>query len=51
MPGVMHMKIREIMTPTVIQIHSEETVAAAARTLARYNIGGSSAPRKSLANK
>ncbi len=33
------MKIREIMTPTVIQIHSEETVAAAARTLARYNIG------------
>ncbi len=33
------MKIREIMTPTVIQIHPEETVAAAARTLARYNIG------------
>ena len=33
------MKIREIMTPTVIQIHPEETVAAAARTLTRYNIG------------
>lgn len=33
------MKIREVMTGAVIRIHPEETVAVAARTLARYNIG------------
>ena len=33
------MKIREIMTPSVVHIHPEESVAVAARTLSRYNIG------------
>ena len=33
------MKIREIMTNPVVRISPEETVAVAARTLARYNIG------------
>ena len=33
------MKLREVMTSPVIRIHPEETVAVAARTLARYNIG------------
>ena len=33
------MKIREIMTPSVVRIHPEESVAVAARTLSRYNIG------------
>lgn len=33
------MKLREIMTETVVRINPEESVAVAARTLARYNIG------------
>ena len=33
------MKLREIMTPTVVRINPEESVAVAARTRARYNIG------------
>lgn len=33
------MKIRDVMTDAVIKIHPEETVAVAARTLTRYNIG------------
>ena len=33
------MKLRDIMTDTVIRIHPDESVAVAARTLARYNIG------------
>lgn len=33
------MKIREVMTNAVVQIDPEESVAVAARTLARYNIG------------
>ncbi len=33
------MKIRDIMTDTVVRIDPEETVAVAARQLARYNIG------------
>jgi len=33
------MKVRELMTSTVVRIHPEESVAVAARTLARYNIG------------
>lgn len=33
------MKLREVMTNPVIRIHPEESVAVAARTLARYNIG------------
>lgn len=33
------MKIRDIMTDSVVKIHPEETVAVAARTLAHYNIG------------
>lgn len=33
------MKLRDVMTNPVIRIHPEETVAVAARTLARYNIG------------
>ena len=33
------MKIRELMTRPVIRIHPEESVAVAARTLARNNIG------------
>ena len=33
------MKVRELMSQPVIRIHPEESVAVAARTLARYNIG------------
>ena len=33
------MKLREIMTDSVVKIHPEETVAVAARTLTHYNIG------------
>ena len=33
------MKLREVMTAPVIRIHPDETVAVAARTLERYNIG------------
>lgn len=33
------MKLRDVMTNTVIRIHPDESVAVAARTLARYNIG------------
>lgn len=33
------MKLREVMTNTVVRIHPEETVSVAARTLANYNIG------------
>ena len=33
------MKLREVMTSPVIRIHPDETVAVAARTLERYNIG------------
>lgn len=33
------MKLREIMTESVIQIAPEESVAVAARTLTHYNIG------------
>ncbi len=33
------MKLREIMSDSVIKIHPDESVAVAARTLARYNIG------------
>lgn len=33
------MKVREVMTDTVIRIHPEESVAVAARALAHYNIG------------
>ena len=33
------MKVREVMTNTVIRIHPEESVAVAARALAHYNIG------------
>lgn len=33
------MKLRDIMTGTVVRIHPEESVAVAARTLARCNIG------------
>ena len=33
------MKIRDVMTNPVIRIHPEESVAVAARTLTRYNIG------------
>ena len=33
------MKLREIMTNTVVRINPEESVAVAARTLARYNVG------------
>jgi len=33
------MKIREIMTPSVVRIHPEESVSVAARTLQHYNIG------------
>jgi len=35
----MHMKLREIMASPVVRIHPEESVAVAARTLNRYNIG------------
>ncbi len=33
------MKLREIMTQTVVRIHPDEPVEVAARTLAHYNIG------------
>ena len=33
------MKLKDIMTNSVVRIHPEESVAAAARILARYNIG------------
>ena len=33
------MKLRDVMTAPVIRIHPDETVAVAARTLERYNIG------------
>ena len=33
------MKLREIMTDTVVRVHPDESVAVAARTLARCNIG------------
>ena len=33
------MKLRDIMTRTVVTIHPEESVAVAARTLTHYNIG------------
>jgi len=33
------MKVREMMSVPVVRIHPEESVAVAARTLARYNIG------------
>ena len=33
------MKVKEIMSKQVIGIDPEESVAAAARTLSRYNIG------------
>jgi len=33
------MKLREIMASPVVRIHPEESVAVAARTLSRYNIG------------
>ena len=33
------MKVRELMTPSVIRIGAEESVAVAARMLAHYNIG------------
>lgn len=33
------MKLRDIMTNPVVRIHPEESVAVAARTLSRYNIG------------
>ncbi len=33
------MKIRDIMSETVVRIHPEESVAVAARQLAQYNIG------------
>lgn len=33
------MKLREIMTDAVVRINPDESVAVAARTLARYNIG------------
>ena len=33
------MKIREVMTNSVVKIHPEESVAVAARTLAHYNVG------------
>lgn len=33
------MKLRDIMTDMVVRINPEESVAVAARTLARYNVG------------
>lgn len=33
------MKLRDVMTNPVIRIHPDESVAVAARTLSRYNIG------------
>ena len=33
------MKVKEVMTPRVIQISSDESAAVAARTLTHYNIG------------
>ena len=37
--GGITMKIRDVMTDSVIRIHPEESVAVAARTLTNYNIG------------
>ena len=37
--GGVSLKLREIMTDSVIKIDPEETVAVAARTLTHYNIG------------
>ena len=37
--GGINMKLREIMTHPVVRINPEESVAVAARTLARYNVG------------
>ena len=37
--GVMKMKIRDVMTGSVVKIHPDETVSVAARTLAHHNIG------------
>lgn len=33
------MKLRDVMTGSVVKIHPDETVAVAARALERYNIG------------
>ncbi len=33
------MKVRDVMTKTVVRIHPDEPVEVAARTLAHYNIG------------
>ena len=33
------MKLRDVMTSSVVKIHPDETVAVAARALERYNIG------------
>lgn len=33
------MKLRDVMTNTVLRIHPDESVAVAARTMANYNIG------------
>ena len=33
------MKVRELMTTQVVQIHPEESVEVAARTLAQHNVG------------
>ena len=33
------MKLRDVMTNTVVRIHPDESVSVAARTLANYNIG------------
>ena len=33
------MKLRDVMASPVIRIHPDESVAVAARTLERYNIG------------
>lgn len=33
------MKLRDVMTNTVVRIHPDESVAVAARTLTHYNIG------------
>ena len=37
--GGMNVKLRDIMTGNVVRINPEESVAVAARTLARYNVG------------
>ena len=45
------MKLRDLMTNPVIRIHPEESVAVAARTLARYNIGAVSYTHLTLPTK